>query len=224
VAHALSFGLVHLLAILNADTYDKRYRLLGGETPKRNHTFLPHGFSSGAEFSRAILTEQDKEDVARQFPPFVEESDTGPPDAWRWAYQGDKGHYLSYSEYQIPLLQRGYCMWDSARLDEWRIFAHPWHPPEPPRDTLSHDFPRRKFMEHSWRARLLIYEDGGRGWWSLGDESEIVWPPGGEAKYKERMKGKPWWGLDLGEKARKNKEWREAGWRLLQREMSLRDS
>ena len=217
VAHTLSFGLVRLLAILNANTYDTRCRLLGGDTPKRNSTFLQCGHSSADITSLRCLadfTEQDKERFARLFPPFVEESDTGPADAWRWAYQGENCQNFSYSNYRIPLLQQGYCMWDSSRLDAWRIFAHPWHRSETPRPDSSTDCARGNVQWQSWRARLLIYEDGGRGWWSLGDESKIVWPPGGKVKHEERTKGKPW---RLGGKAREEEERREIDSRLLQR-------
>jgi hypothetical protein len=213
---------------MNADTYDIRYTLLCGDTPRRANVFIYNGLRSGGDFSnlRRLIdfTEQDEEKLARHFPPFVEESDTGPADAWRWAYQGETSQKFSYSDCQRPLLLLGYCMWDSARLDEWRIFAHPWHRPTRPIFDSRESIALGKVEWQSRIARFQIYEDGGRGWWSLGDESKIVWPPGGKAKHEARMKGKPWWCLDRGGKARKRKERGEIVSRVLERAQLLRYS
>ena len=89
-------------------------------------------------------------------------------------------HRLSLIDHQRTLRQRGYVMWDSTRLAQWSILDHEWL-------KLPHELPITYFKQcHrevvaavSFDARLKIWRRGGRGWWSAGDESRIVWPPGG---------------------------------------------
>jgi hypothetical protein len=178
------------------------------------------GFSS---FRRlADFTERDEEELARRYPPFVEESDTGPADAWRWAYQDENCQDFNYPNYRSPLRQRGYCMWDRARLDEWHILEHPWHRPIRPKLLSGETFHRERAardtrMQESWRIRCLIYKDGGRGWWSMGDESKVIWPPGGEAQHSSRLERKRRWLSIMSGMRKALKALKDLGTRLLQK-------
>lgn len=78
-------------------------------------------------------------------------------------------------------------MWDFDRLAKWGLLDYDWRSlpyEEPPNDTEQRR--REGEMEESFRARRKIWNRGGRGWWSPGDESRVVWPPGGPIEDSEK--------------------------------------
>ena len=65
-------------------------------------------------------------------------------------------------------------MWDRSRLNKLDIFQMPWEVPDIPADA---DGETRRFaeMQASFHERSKAYMAGGRGWWSYGDRSKIIW-------------------------------------------------
>ncbi len=201
IQHLLSRGLVCLRQIVDADSYEARHRLLYRPYPDSNWDFLYEALMSEAHRSNDDLylsdyTQEDEAKLARDHAPFVHDPDNGPADAWRWAHQDETRCGFVYSTYQTALRARGYCMWDRARLDEWSVFQQPWEPPDNPHrgdQQTSH----KAEMQMSWRRRSEIHLRGGEGWWSVADESKVVWP-GGKNPFDVPLRKKRSWGLKYG--------------------------
>ena len=59
-------------------------------------------------------------------------------------------------------------MWDRSRLEAIGIFQEPWEAEEP-QDALRDDQEierQRACLQNSWEQREIVYNRGGRGWWS----------------------------------------------------------
>jgi hypothetical protein len=131
----LSLGLMWIQQIINAESYEARHQLLGPYpvfSQKYLYAALKYANGSDNEIYLSDYTQEDDKRLALHHPPFVEEHDTGPADAWRWAHQDETRGSFVYSDSQIALRARGYCMWDRGRLDEWNVFQTPWEAPEYP--------------------------------------------------------------------------------------------
>lgn len=59
-------------------------------------------------------------------PQSAEDEDWGPSVAWRWAHARDVLNRWYNNPEHEDLRQRGYVMWDSARLIHWRILDRDW--------------------------------------------------------------------------------------------------
>ncbi len=179
--HYLSLGLSYLHRLVLTSEFDDRCHLLkafkGGPDCS-----ISDILSAG---SRVYTFETDYskgEQHANVFAQRTIDGDAGPEEAWRWANPENPtiGTYRHKVNEQRTLRQWGYVMWDFARLTRWDIFNHDWQ-------NLSRNAPisdseaerRKDEMCNSWAARHEIWVRGGRGWWSAGDESRVIWPPGG---------------------------------------------
>ncbi|KAF2789047.1 hypothetical protein K505DRAFT_365959 [Melanomma pulvis-pyrius CBS 109.77] len=111
-------------------------------------------------------------------PPFFNDPDTGPIDVWRWTHQNETWANFVNQDDRKTLREWGFVMWDRARLDESSIFQSRWEPPYPNDEESRANIQRRAEMQASWEARSKMYRIGGRGWWSFGDHSKIIWPNG----------------------------------------------
>ncbi|KAF2762333.1 hypothetical protein EJ05DRAFT_497187 [Pseudovirgaria hyperparasitica] len=179
IQYVLSLGLEKLQRIMAAKSYETRYeRLYSGVYPKTRFNFLCEALNHAnrrddgnylSDFSPTI----ERTHINR---PFVAEADTGPDDIWRWAHQDETWAHFVNQNNRETLREWGYVMWDRARLEECAIFHSSWEPPYPNEEDSRACIQRRAEMEASWEARSKIYMMGGKGWWSLGDHSRIIWP------------------------------------------------
>lgn len=162
-----------------ANTYEERYKLLYSDFPPYNSEFLFEGLKEANERDDAVYLSDYTQDVklAHVALPFVDDPDDGPADAWSWAHQDETCVNFVNSDSRKPLREWGYVMWDRARLENWAIFETPWEGSEA---SVSANEESQSWgeMQASFDQRSKIYLAGGRGWWSLGDESNIIWPGG----------------------------------------------
>ena len=184
--YILSLGLARLHDIVVAKSYDERHHVLYTPHPASTSRFLYDGLQRTQDlYKDDALSWNDldnAEGIASLHPPFKHESDTGPIDAWGWAYNPTDADFV-YAESHEWLRLRGYVFWDHSRLDAWSIFQSPYGPP----DTTVADAERASYAasDRLWddtrgrcNRRAEIHRAGGRGWWSLEDESKVVYPPG----------------------------------------------
>ncbi|RFU35659.1 hypothetical protein B7463_g715, partial [Scytalidium lignicola] len=171
--HVLSRGLASLHQIILADTYEARHKLLHSGLPPYHEEFLYEGLKAANDpDDRVFLCDYTQDDeLAHIKSPFIQDSDTGPSDAWRWAHQNQTCKNFVYSNSQQPLRNSGYVMWDCVRLNKWNIFQKPWEAFYVADEAAQ----RSAEMRVSFDQRSKIYVAGGRGWWSLEDQSQIIW-------------------------------------------------
>ena len=198
--YILSLGLAKLHGVIAAEGYDERHRILYTPNPVSDLAFLHRGINNvNNPINGDTLSENENnttEDIKRLCPPFKHELDDGPIEAWRWAHQNSTSASSVYGAAQGWLRARGYVFWDLSRLNAWSVFQSPYEPP----GTTVADAERasRAASERAWEdtrgrcnRRAEIYKVGGRGWWSLEDESKVVYPPGqSPPPYPNRGAGK----------------------------------
>ncbi|USP72751.1 hypothetical protein yc1106_00025 [Curvularia clavata] len=157
IQYLLSLGLETLRRISMAETYEARYGLLIDDA-------VPH----------SDFTPTDERTHIR--PPFFNDPDTGSPDIWKWAHQDESWANFVNQDNRKTLREWGYVMCDRARMDDYGIFQSRWEPPYH-NDAESKAYIKRcAEMQASWEARSKIFRSGGRGCWSFGDHSKIIWP------------------------------------------------
>jgi len=165
-------GLQFLREVITAKTYEDRYRLLDSK----------YGFTA-SEFTsttRRFLNPEDDgvplEHCDRELldatlgTPFMEDSDPGPAQAWKWTHlKLTRASFLGGLCLR-DLRRRGYVMWDHSRLVRFGFFGSlGWqHPADPEVHEAS------EAMEKSWARRRWLHIRGLRGWWSEGDESKLT--------------------------------------------------
>ena len=176
--HYLSLGLACLRQIVNTSAFDDRCHLLkalkGGPGPSLYDALSAQGYGNGLPDLADYTEEDERVHIPAQL---AVDGDKGPREAWRWAYEGNQNEYWYNISEQGSLRQRGYVMWDFARLAQWGLLKHEWDglPCEP---FNTEDYCRRRGeMRDSFEARHKIWCRGGRGWWNAGDEGRIKWPP-----------------------------------------------
>lgn len=193
--HYLSLGLACLRQIVNTSAFDDRCRLLKalkrGPGPSLYDALSAQGYGNDLP----DLEDYTEEDEHAHIPPqLLVDGDKGPEEAWRWAYAGNKNAYWYNISEQGFLRQRGYVMWDSARLVQWDLLTHEWD--GLPQKSFSIDEHRLRHdeMMDSFEARHKLWCRGGRGWWSARDESRIKWLPPAPPERPQTMKPKICWG------------------------------
>ncbi|MCJ1434095.1 hypothetical protein MMC27_003461 [Xylographa pallens] len=170
----LSLGLNYLRRLVTAETYEECYQLLA---PNRHgdHYFLNEGLvaSNRLDEGDVELCNYTSEDEQRWIhSPFLDDPDPGPAKAWRWAHEHLPLDCFVHLDDHRKLRERGYVMWDLERLEQWDLFREPWERvPEANVDFVQ----EYEAMIRSFGERSKIWRRGGRGWWSEGDESKVVW-------------------------------------------------
>jgi hypothetical protein len=186
VQYFLSRGLQYIHILSRAETYEARIKLLGASWPKCNWGFFYVDLERANQISNEVfglhMGKQNREEFSLLHPPYVEDQDAGPSDAWHWAYEHESRTTFAFAHSLSLLHERAYCMWDFARLDGWPLFQEPWKPcerfPFAYHEETAKAESRRAEIRESRKRRLEIYLQGGRGWWSADDESKVIWPPG----------------------------------------------
>lgn len=191
----LSLGLTYLHQIVNALTYEDRCRVLKARMENcycsLYDALKAQGYSNGLEELETYTNEDERIHIPAQLAIDV---DRGPEEAWRWAYADNRNEYWYNIEDRDFLRERGYVMWDFARLARWGLMDHEWD--GLPHESVSYEEERRRQddMRDSFKARHKIWCRGGRGWWSPGDESRIKWPPPAPPARPKTMAPKRCWG------------------------------
>lgn len=178
-------GLEYVHRLITANTYGARYDILEEPDPERNERAklrnrLSDVLGLQLEDDRVPLKDYTEEMKTLHIsPPFLNDSDHGPTEAWRWAHSKSSKSQFYFRKDHRPLRQRGYVMWDLQRLLDWKLLENPVEGviaqrrpgyPERLRREAERDEQRESFKE---RSRIWMH--GGRGWWAPGDESHIQW-------------------------------------------------
>ena len=187
----LSFGLEWLHKLVTASTYNERYQMFlpwlstncdfMGSMLFRTDTVPLPTLVSIDDFGERRLVELSEEDQFKILnTKFANDPDRGPLEAWRWAYQELSVTHLCYRLEQEQLRERGYVMFDFDRLYRWNIFSTSFDTQAAYKDWWKRrretDNGLYERMIRSWGERSKIWLRGGRGWWSEGDESKLIWP------------------------------------------------
>ena len=183
--HLLSRGLVIIDKLRNAQTYLERFSLVQDDSscPLFDNDFLVQGLSIGEERDRILVTAQDLHDMSLEQAEIAvkksscSELDEGPFEAWRWAYDENWLSFCYFTSANWIFRQRAFVMWDKFRLDHWELF-------ETRRTNLPAEYDNayatpsdlREEQQRSITARSEIYDNGGTGWWSFDDDSQVKWP------------------------------------------------
>ena len=178
-------GLEYVHRLVTANTYGARYDILEEPDPEpyesgRSGNRLSVALGLRVEDDGVPLKDYTEElKTLRIGAPFLNDSDSGPMKAWRWANsKSTQGQFYFREDYR-PLRQRGYVMWDLQRLLNWKFLERPvedmiatrW--PGYPERLRRED--ERDEQRESFKERSRIWMHGGRGWWAPGDESHIRW-------------------------------------------------
>ncbi len=175
--HYLSRGLAYLRQVVSATQYNERFDLIHPNL-KLDDCFLFEGLSMQDDSDAPYLplehyssTEKVSWFIRKSF---FADNDNGPMEAWVLAQA--RAHFFLQS-HQLALRQRGFVMWDFSRISQWDCF----NGPRLNMTNVTHDREeinrRHAAMMESFDRRSEIYRRGGRGWWSTGDESRIIWQP-----------------------------------------------
>lgn len=187
----LSYGLHFLFQIDHAKSYEQRSQLLKSK-----------GLPYTSNFLAAHLDRSPPPDVCKCCPPGMyplgdrqrwtrqeieshlrardtdgrDDLDSAPFDIWWYVHKQSFVQDTVFQDEDSLLRRYGYVMWDVPRMfdrDEVRSRVHAAR-----RQAVADDDEVEKEteeMERSWSERAAIYEDGGRGYWSAGDLSQITW-------------------------------------------------
>ena len=176
-------GLEFIFQLVTTTTYDDRHRLFTSNHGSKG-SFLSDALTpSRVPYHGGAPLEEYNEEEERMFvsPPFDDDLDSGPAEAWRWAHATCTKDRFYFLKDHRRFRQRGYVMWDYTRLLGWNFFDLPIQalPPEQLPTYSPERFERetkRKMQKDSFTERERIWAKGGRGWWAPGDESHIRWP------------------------------------------------
>ena len=178
-------GLEYVHRLVTANTYGARYDILAERDPQpRENRRYGYRLSDvlGLRIEDDGVPLKDYTEELKKLhigPPFLNDSDRGPMEAWRWANSKSSKGQFYFREDHRPLRQRGYVMWDLQRLLNWKFLERRVEDViAPPR----RGYPERLRREAEWdgqkesfKERSRIWMQGGRGWWTPGDESHIRW-------------------------------------------------
>lgn len=121
------------------------------------------------------LAECTDEELARLLPaPCDRDTDKGPYEAWRVAFGYMHGTQWVMMTDHAWLRERAYVLWDMRRLEEYGMLEVIENAPED--SALIEAEKDLEDMQESFVERSRIWNKGGRGYWSKGDTSKIVWP------------------------------------------------
>jgi hypothetical protein len=149
----MPWGLTSVHQLVSTETYEQRHqRLYRWSGPITKKYFLHHALRrySGPP------SQQSWPEGCR------DGSDSGPQDAWGWAYGDNALRAEAYKLDRTKLRTWGYVFWDKRRLEAMAFFEEAFHPP--PYVHQEHEVDEE--FEASWRARADIACAGGTGYWS----------------------------------------------------------
>ena len=102
-----------------------------------------------------------------------QDTDSGPYDAWRVTHlQVNRFAFVMFGNSQT-CREHAYVFWDSARQQEHELLTLFDNLPQGERHEYTNE--EHEAMRRSWDERSEVYQKGGRGYWSEGDLSHVVW-------------------------------------------------
>jgi hypothetical protein len=109
--------------------------------------------------------------LRRDNPP-DDDTDQGPYEAWRNAHADSTLEESVMFGDDAWLRERAYVFWDRDRIQQ--RFKDGFG--EEPGDRVGYTEQEYEDMLESFDERSKIWQKGGKGFWSKGDTSRIVWP------------------------------------------------
>jgi hypothetical protein len=190
--YILRRGLQALYEIKEAKSYEDRVKAMYTDFPKLERSFLHCGLKAANSETAPRVALQDLTPLEWGdciHPPFFDDPDKGPLQAWFTAHSKDSPLRWVYPHQEQAHTHRelGYVMWDSARM---QYFNFAFRDKAKAFCERTAEIMRDAEVRKSWDRRGLIYLAGGRGRWIEGDESLIEWtgdrsPLDGKAKRKK---------------------------------------
>ncbi|CEJ81602.1 hypothetical protein VHEMI01722 [[Torrubiella] hemipterigena] len=110
--------------------------------------------------------------------PAVDGYDRFPFQIWKEAHRNSCMHESGYSEAERGLRWYGYVLRDFSNMSEKDISRLAGLGNSRPNESMTRE--QEDVIAHSFTERKDIFDRGGRGYWSPGDTSRIVWQDHGE--------------------------------------------
>lgn len=127
-----------------------------------------------ADDDETPLADYSAEDLATRFPTLVDNiADKGPFRSWWTAFANLPRYEWPMPDDHAGLRKRAYVFWDQDRLEYYsmlQLFRN-----APPESELQASPKDIDAMKESFEERRKIFKKGGRGYWSKGDLSRIIW-------------------------------------------------
>ncbi|KAK3902172.1 hypothetical protein C8A05DRAFT_15727 [Staphylotrichum tortipilum] len=175
----LSHGVEFVYNLTIADSYDAKHRMLQSaldpsygrvNLPEALHEVLDDADGRPVQFQ----SEEELHSIAlrRGDSPEEDDTDQGPYKAWRNAHADSTLEESLMFEDDAWLRGRAYVFWDRHRVQQQFKDGFGEEP------GYRRDYTEREYadMLESFRERSKIWQKGGKGFWSRGDTSRIVWP------------------------------------------------
>ncbi|ROW13217.1 hypothetical protein VPNG_04882 [Cytospora leucostoma] len=173
----MSQGVDFVYGLLYASSYGMRRDLLASAFTARRANFpgaMGLSFRTGRRVRPNELGEYPAEYVDLMFSKCDHhDTDKGPYEAWRSVNAFVTGPRMFSRSANATLREHAYVLWDWDRVDKdhlLRLFATlPMDPPHLSEEDYNN-------MITSFHERSVIWQRGGRGYWSENDLSKVVWP------------------------------------------------
>ncbi|KAI1632894.1 hypothetical protein F4809DRAFT_56899 [Biscogniauxia mediterranea] len=171
----ISQGLGFIHELITESSYENKRSLLksafgeGGVSLCNALCMLPDGTDP------RLLDEYTEEEINASFPRvWGKFDDEGPRIAWHYTHEGlPQGAWVMFDD-NAGLRERAYVFWDSARLQRYNLLES--FNDVPGDSSHMYTFENLDEMEESFNERSEIWQKGGQGYWSKGDESNITYP------------------------------------------------
>ncbi|KAI5863973.1 hypothetical protein GGS23DRAFT_596457 [Durotheca rogersii] len=164
------------------------YRLINENSYETKKALLKSTFGAGsADLYEALCTPSEEglddviplaeytdEALTTLFPVLdSQDTDKGPFEAWRVAFNVWPRCAWVMLVNSFGLRKRAYVFWDWDRLERYGMLELSDNVPEG--SELQYTGEEYDAMYESFKERSNIWQKGGSGYWSRGDESKIVW-------------------------------------------------
>ncbi|KAF7956477.1 hypothetical protein EAE96_003817 [Botrytis aclada] len=170
-------GLFAIRNMVEAKSYEEISKAYCQNFPEYLPYSLDHGLKGSTgiteedEWSRLKNYSKEDDDTFIKKPVWCDGDDKGPGLIWRWTHQSYYSIDFVLSDEHIFEREWGYVMWDHSRIRELRVMENEWERTEDAENERG-----SRPSQESLNRRRTIYHAGGRGWWTAGDESKVVWP------------------------------------------------
>lgn len=169
VQYLLTLGLEEILKMASCDTFKSRVRGVPdgrGTLQSENKWFLGTAFRVSdalrpTPFGVRLLHGK----------PYHDDGDAGAQQMWRAGLSDSRSPFYDPRDW----LDRrwGSVMWDRERFQELGVLDKPWSRAEKAERGIS-----PADYKKSLQKRAKLWDVGGRGYWSMHDESRVVYPNG----------------------------------------------
>lgn len=178
----LSRGIDFIFHVVNGKSYDEKKTLLSLEasTPLglvEIHDALINSIEDRFHNDMRFLEDHTEDEMSALIPQLgARDTDTGPRIAWSTLHKEETLPAIMLDN-AAGLRERAYVFWDSERMERYemlRVFDR-----APADSSHAWDYTNKTAyteMQKSFDERSRIWQSGGRGYWSEGDESRILWP------------------------------------------------